>query len=149
MPIVSVTRLRMASLWSMPGFLYYSLLAARQAQRTAGFRGGWLGNEGVRSYWTSTMWDSVEAMRAFRNSGTHLKAMPKLLRWCDEASYTHWEQPEADLPTGDVAHERLLRDGKLSKVLKPSPQHASGRAAASVKPRPNQRLAPRPADAAR
>src|SRR5215218_7761691 len=120
MPIVSVTRLHLASLWSMPMFLYYSLASARQAQRSPGFRGGWLGSEGVRGYWTSTMWDSVDAMRAFRNNGTHLKVMPKLLRWCDEASYAHWDQPETDLPTGDIAHERLLRDGKLSKVLKPS-----------------------------
>jgi len=143
MPIVSVTRLHLASRWSTPAFIWYSLRAARQAERTPGFRGGWLASDGDRGYWTSTVWDTVEAMRAFRNSGTHLRVMPRLLRWCDEASYTHWEQPYSVPPTADVAHDRLTRDGRLSKVVAASSRHAAGQTSGPAKPRPGQRLTAR------
>jgi hypothetical protein len=142
-PIVSVTRLHIARLWSMPWFLYYALASARQARGAAGFVTGWLSNDDEWGFWTSTVWDSLDAMRAFRNSGVHLKAMPKLLRWCDEASFVHWEQPEAAAPVMDAAFDRLARDGKLSKVRAPSPRHAAGGTVGRNRPRRAQRLAPR------
>jgi hypothetical protein len=33
-------------------------------------------------------------MRAYMTSGVHLKAMPKLLDWCGEASVVHWTQDD-------------------------------------------------------
>jgi hypothetical protein len=124
-------------------FLWYSLRSMRQAQRAPGFRGGWLGGEkGGRGNWTSTVWDSAEAMLAFRNSAAHLKAMPRLLAWCDEAAFAHWEQADATAPTADVAYERLARDGKTSKVSKPSAHHAAGRTVQEARPRAFQRLKP-------
>jgi hypothetical protein len=33
-----------------------------------------------------TVWLNRDAMAEFRRSGPHLKAMPKLLDWCDEAA---------------------------------------------------------------
>lgn len=142
-PIVSVTRLHLARVWSMPGFLYYALASSRQARGSPGFVAGWLSNDAEWGFWTSTVWDSLDAMRAFRNSGVHLKAMPKLLRWCDEASFVHWEQPEAAAPAMDAAFDRLARDGKLSKVRAPSPRQAAGGTTGLTPPRRAQRLAPR------
>ncbi len=124
---VSVTRLQLRSLRYLPMFLWYAMASARQARRSPGFVGGWLGGEGIMGKWTATVWESADAMRAFRNSGPHLKVMPKLLRWCDESAYTHWEQADATVPSGAVAYERLAQEGKLSKVLKPSALHAAGR----------------------
>ena len=121
MPFVSVTRLHLASRFSFLPFLYYALSSSRQASRSAGFRGGWLGRDTESAFWTVTVWDGSESMRVFRNSGIHLRAMPKLLHWCDEASYAHFEQPDEAIPDVAVAYQRLRDAGKLSKVAKPSP----------------------------
>jgi hypothetical protein len=141
-PFVSVTRLHLASFWSFPGFLRYALASSKQARRSPGFITGWLSNDSEWAFWTSTVWDSADAMRAYRNSGIHLKAMPKLLRWCDEASFAHWEQAHTAVPDADTAYQRLARDGKLSKVNAPSARQRAGETIGRVKPRPGQKLTP-------
>ena len=140
MPFVSVTRLHLASRWYFPQFLFYSLAASRQARRSPGFLTGWLSNDAEFGFWTSTVWESLEAMRAFRNSGLHMRVMPRLLRWCDEASFVHWEQPDAAAPDVEAAFQRLSREGKLSKVNTPSVRHRAGQTVAEARPRGTQRL---------
>lgn len=140
--IVSVTRLRLRSLLYFPPFIWHALRSAKQARSAPGFVGGWLGGEDMRSNWTATVWESMEAMRAFRNSGAHLTAMPRLMHWCDESSYVHWEQEETDVPTPEAAYARLVSSGKLSKVLQPSAQQQAGQMAGEKKPRTAQRLIP-------
>jgi hypothetical protein len=68
-------------------------------------------------------------MRRFRNAGDHLKAMTRLVDWCDEASYAHWQQDDSSVPSATVAFERLRDAGKLSKVRHPSAAHTSGQTA--------------------
>ena len=126
MPFVSITRLHLASFFSFPGFLYYALASSRQATRSAGFRGGWLSRDAESGFWTVTVWDSSEAMRSYRNSGIHLRAMPKLLHMCDEASVAHFEQADDVPPDGAGAFDRLRQGGTLSKLAKPSARHQSG-----------------------
>lgn len=140
MPFVSVTRLHLASRWFFPLFLFYALASSKQARRSPGFLTGWVSNDAEFGFWTSTVWDRLEAMRAFRNSGVHMKAMPRLLRWCDEASFVHWEQPEAVAPDIDAAFGRLSREGKTSKVNKPSPRHLAGHTVSDARPRAMQHL---------
>jgi hypothetical protein len=123
---VAVTRLHLVTLRSLPMFSWYSLMSARQARGTAGFEGGWLGTDAEFGLWTATMWDAPPAMRAFRNSGIHVRAMPRLLRWCDEASYAHWEQEDAVVPDVTTAYARLQGDGRLSKVNRPSALQKAG-----------------------
>jgi len=142
MPVVSVTRLHLGSVWSLPGFLVYTLASWRQVRRSPGFITGWLTNDSERAFWTSTVWRSADAMRAYRNSGAHVKAMPKLRRWCDEASFVHWEQGEDTAPAPGVAYDRLAREGKLSKVSAPSARQEAGETVGRVKPPPGQRLTP-------
>ena len=143
MPIVAVTRLRVASFFSFPAFLYYALASGRHACRSAGFRGGWLGRDQESGYWTVTVWTSLEAMRAFRNSGIHLRAMPKLMHWCDEASVTHLEQQGDTPPDGEAAYERLRTGGRISKVAAPSPRQQDGVMVGKTAPRRGQILKPR------
>jgi hypothetical protein len=55
----------------------------------------------------------------------HKRAKPRLLHWCDEASVAHWTQPYGALPSWTEADERMRAIGRISKVLHPSPQHAT------------------------
>ena len=140
--VVSITRLRLASRWHFPQFLFHSLRAIGQLRRSPGYLGGWTGRDEENGFWTATVWENADQMRGFRNSGMHLKAMPKLLHMCDQAAYTHFEQSARDVPTAEVAYQVLSREGKMSKVNAPSPQHLAGQRVGSSVPRP-QHWSPR------
>jgi hypothetical protein len=135
MPFISVTRLHLTSWRYFPPFIFYSWMSSRQARRSPGFLAGWLGSDGDFGFWTCTVWESLEAMRAFRNCDVHLKAMPKLLGWCDQASYVHWEELDASVPDVETAFDRLSREGKVSKVNRPSQRQRGGETVSGAKPR--------------
>ena len=78
-------------------------------------------------------------MRQYRGTDAHLRAMPKLLHWCDEASVVHWTQDSPELPDGATALNRMIADGRLSKVRHPSPEHVA-KTIAAQEPRPGLRL---------
>jgi hypothetical protein len=126
MYLVSVTRLHIRALRFLPMFLIHTLRSVRQVQRAPGYLGGWGSNEWPRGFWTATCWEDVASMRAFRNGEPHLTAMRKLLHWCDEASFAHWEQESPDLPDPAAAYRELAERGTLSKVANPSPRQRAG-----------------------
>jgi hypothetical protein len=125
MAFASVTRLRVRALSYMPAFLWYTLRSQRQVVRAPGFVGGRLLVDSHRTYWTLTVWDSEQNMKKFRGAGAHSKVMPKLANWCDEAAYTHWMPASDDVPTWEEAYEKMLSDGKLSRVVHPSADHTN------------------------
>jgi hypothetical protein len=120
---VSVTRLRIRSLWFMPAFLWMTIRSQRQLCRAPGFRGGRLLPDAKRTFWTSSVWENDKAMKAFRGSGAHAAAMPKLAEWCDEASYGHWEVADGTVPEWPEVYDRMVKEGRLSRVAHPSPDH--------------------------
>jgi Domain of unknown function (DUF3291) len=124
MIFVSVTRLRIRSFRFVPQFALHAFRSRRQVARAAGFQGGALLADRDWTFWTMTAWASQESMRAYMTSGSHHKAMPHLLHWCDEASVAHWTQPEATLPAWTEADRRMRELGRPSKVRHPSPRHA-------------------------
>jgi hypothetical protein len=126
MTLTSITRLRVRALRFMPGFLLHALQSERQLRHSPGFLGGYVANGPGRAFWTVTAWTDVEAMRAFRRTGAHLKAMPKLLDWCDEAAVATLADSEPAVPEPDLAAARLEAEGRLSKVRHPSAAHAAG-----------------------
>lgn len=142
MAFVSVTRLHLRSARFFVPFLLYTWRSGRQAKRSPGFRGGMLGNDAQRGNWTITMWDGEADMRAFRNRGPHATAMPRLLDWCDEASFAHYLAADDTLPAPDAAYDRLAT-GRTSKVHHPSAAHAAGRTVSEGKPRFAVKLRPR------
>jgi hypothetical protein len=125
MAFISITRLRMRSVWYLAPFLWETMKITRQAQRTSGFLGGKLLRERNGAFWTVTAWEDGSAMNAFRTQGAHGGAMPKLLDWCDEAAVVHWSQLTDALPSWQEAHYRMMKDGRPSKVKHPSPAHLS------------------------
>ncbi len=143
MPLISVTRLRLRSVRYVPEFIWHTLASSRQVQRAPGFLGGLLAGDSSWGSWTITAWTDEAAMRAYRNGDAHRRAMPKLLHWCDEASVVHWRQDGPDLPDGAAALRRMVAEGRPSKVLHPSPEHAAGRIAPAGRvPRPGLRFRP-------
>jgi hypothetical protein len=113
----------------LPQFIWYSLRSARQAERARGFLGGRIAREAGNAFWTVTAWTDEAAMREYRGSGAHQKAMPKLLDWCDEASIVHWQQPSAELPDWQESYRRMVAEGRSSKVNHPSANQQAGRIA--------------------
>ncbi|HEX8432897.1 MAG TPA: hypothetical protein VF625_16545 [Longimicrobium sp.] len=119
------------------------LTSTRQLRRAHGFVCGELGREGAMGWWTVTAWTDAAAMLDYRNTAAHGAAMPKLTRWCDEASIAHWEQEGGALPTWPEALDRMVAEGRLSKVRHPTPEHAAGRIApARQVPSPGLPLSP-------
>ena len=143
MPFVSLTRLRVRSLFYMPPFLWRTFRAIRQTEQAAGFLCGKVLNEARNTFWTMTAWEDESAMNAFRTSGAHRAAMPKLLHWCDEASVAHWVQETTELPAWLEAYQRMVKDGRPSKVHHPSADQMANRIAAPQPSRTEGVLKPR------
>ncbi|MEP9360826.1 DUF3291 domain-containing protein [Sphingomonas sp. KR3-1] len=120
---VSVTRLRIRSWRFLPAFALLTLQTNRQVRAAAGFRAGSLLPDRHFTFWTLTLWDSAEDMRAYITAGAHRVAMPKLKHWCDEASIVHWDQPDTTLPAWSEADARMRAEGRPSKVLHPTAAH--------------------------
>jgi len=125
MSFVSITRLRVRSVRFLPGFAYHALRSNAQAKKASGNLYAQALRERGLVFWTITIWTDAEAMRAFRNAGAHRVVMPKLSRWCDEATYAHWQQDNDVPPTLPQAYEHLRFNGVASKLEYPSPQHAT------------------------
>ncbi len=119
----SVTRLRIQSARNFPAFLWGNFLVKRQVEGMAGFFGGRLLIDVNRTFWTLTVWETEQVMKAFRGSGAHVRVMPKLQRWCDEAAYAHWITSDPGVPTWQEAYTQLVGEGRLSRVTNPSSNH--------------------------
>ncbi len=120
---ISVTRLRVRRWIDLPPFLWWTRSAQSQVLKAPGFVGGRLLVDRHRTFWTLTAWENERAMKAYRGSGAHSQVMPKLMRWCDEAAYTHWEAADSQVPSWPEAYQQLLRSARLSRVAHPSPAH--------------------------
>ncbi len=128
---VSITRLRLRTRWYEIPFIYYALRSSTQAKRADGCLGVHL-RRISGAYWTMTLWRDSAALRTFMLSGAHKKAMPKLAKWCDEASLAHWEQQDISMPTWAEGEQRLASEGRVSAVSRPSPAHAAGQTLGTV-----------------
>ena len=120
MRIICVTRLRLRSIRFLPS-LYWKTRKLRQSlEKAPGFLMGKLLADRNRAFWTMSMWEDLDSMRAFRNSRVHAAIMPNAARWCDEASVVHWETRADELPDWDEAHRRMSESGKPSPLKFPS-----------------------------
>ena len=125
MYFVSLTRLRLRSFLFMPGFLFYASRSLEQCKHADGLLDGSLLPDRKLTYWTMTLWCNAAAARGYMATGAHLTAMPKLMRWCDEASVVHWTTNDTALPSWEAAVQKMRTEGRASKVLYPSSAHSS------------------------
>jgi heme-degrading monooxygenase HmoA len=116
MPFVSVTRLRVRALRYLPAFSFNALRAARQAKTAPGNLAVSLLADSNFAFWTRTLWNDQDAMRAFMLSGAHRRMMPRLLNWCDEAAVAHWTQDSLETPSWQEVHGRMQTQGRRSNV---------------------------------
>lgn len=119
MILVVATRLRLRSGRYLLLFLWHAWLSSRQAKQAAGNLGVVTHASSHLTFWTISFWQDEAAMKAYRNTGTHRTAMPKLARWCDQAKTTRWYQAEAKLPSWREIEQRLA-EATDSQFVRPS-----------------------------
>ncbi len=134
MAVVSVTRLRVRHWRFLPAFFVQAFRSALQARSARGSLAVSIMSDVHNTFWTRTVWESEEAMKAFMLSGTHRGVMPRLLTWCDEASVARWTQETAQLPPWSETHLRMQNEGRRSKVAHPSADHAAYKISAPSAP---------------
>jgi hypothetical protein len=125
MNLVSVTRLRLRKIRFLPGFAWFAILSSIQSKKAEGNLETLTVKDRGLVFWTITVWRNLETMRAFRNSGNHRTAMPKLVEWCDEATYVHWEQESDTAPDLSTAYTKLVNEGVVTKVKYPSENNST------------------------
>ena len=102
MAFVSVTRLRLRHWRFLPVFFWHTIPSFRQARQAKGNLSADVLNDRQWAFWTRSVWVDESAMRAYMTSGAHMKAMPYLMEWCDEAATTHWVQAETTPPASST-----------------------------------------------
>lgn len=101
---ISVTGLRIKSIWTLPRFYYFAIQSTNQARRADGnISVDVRAINGVQH--TITMWESRQKMLKFMMSGAHKKAMKISHLFDDLYSYGY----ESDTrPSWDEAHRKWL-----------------------------------------
>ena len=120
MPFISVTRLRVKSLFFLIPFMRANEASVNEIKVSKGLLKGKELIDKKLTFWTVTIWENEESMKKFRGSITHRNAMQQLPKWCNEASYHHWIQEDDEFPSWDIVSKKLYSEGKLSKVRNPS-----------------------------
>lgn len=121
MPVAVVTRAVMAKPRFIPLFIWANLICVFQARRTAGFLNGTLAFSPRKLvFYTLTVWQDGPSMMGFRQSGNHLKFVPRLADWGSEAASAGWKVSSARLPDWDEVYEALQTNGRFIPVERPN-----------------------------
>ncbi len=120
MPFISVTRLRVKSLFFLFSFIRANEASVKELESSSGLLMGKELIDKKLTFWTITLWEDEDSMKKFRGSLSHRNAMQHLPKWCNEASYHHWFQEESECPNWTTISDKLYSEGKLSKVRNPS-----------------------------
>jgi hypothetical protein len=126
MPLISVTRIRIRSIWLMPKFIWFSIKSLKQARKSNGIIEARVFNDARLTYWTCSIWESKEQMLGYMKSGAHKKAMPHLQHWCNEARTGHTIIEGSAFPSALEIKNILLEHGRPSKVNQPTEDHLKG-----------------------
>ena len=120
MPFISVTRLRVKSIFYLVSFFRANESSVKELKSSEGLIQAKELLDKNLTFWTLTMWEDEHYMKKFRISNAHRTAMQHLPKWCDEASYHHWFQDSFEFESWKIVSEKLFKEGRLSKLRNPS-----------------------------
>lgn len=123
MVFVSVTRIKLKSVFHFIPFLFSNEKVLRRLFTINGFKKGKELIDRNWVFWTITIWDNENSMLEFRRSDEHISAIKKTSRWCNEGSYISWIQESTEFPHWKEVSERLITKGKLMKLRQPTCRH--------------------------
>lgn len=119
MAVAVVTRTVMARHRNLAPFAWESLRVGMQARQCSGYLAGSLAITGGLALWTMTLWQDGRSMGAFRDSGAHAAAMPKLAPWAKEVSVAGWRVAPEHRPGWEEALERFVENVRFPRVDNP------------------------------
>ena len=120
MPLMVVTRLRLKDPGVLDAFFAAAVAVLEQAKKSAGSLGADALAEANDTWWTVTAWADRATMEAFVQAEPHRATMARLDDWCDEATFTDWEQASPDLPDWPTSYQHIVAEGTSAKLSQPS-----------------------------
>ena len=123
MPVIVVTRLRLRDPGLFDEFFASAVAVTQQATSSDGNLGADVLADANNVFWTVTAWQARDPMQAFVGAQPHLATMARLDNWCDEATFTDWEQSSPDLPDWQTSYGRIIADGQVASLSSPSEAH--------------------------
>jgi quinol monooxygenase YgiN len=123
LPVVVVTRLRLRDRSSFDEFFASAVAVVEQAKASEGNLSADVLAEAHNTYWTRTAWQDRGAMDAFVGAEPHLSTMSRIDDWCDEATFTDWEQSGEEVPDWHDGYRRLLASGQPATLTHPTEAH--------------------------
>jgi hypothetical protein len=123
MPVIVVTRLRLRDPAVLDEFFTAAVAVLEQAKSSAGNLGADVLADANNAWWTLTAWQERSSMQAFVGTEPHLSTMGRLDDWCDEATFTDWEQASEDLPDWQASYRRLVAEGQAATLTHASDAH--------------------------
>jgi hypothetical protein len=116
MPVAVVTRLRLRSHDLLDEFFVASVSVLEQAKVSPGYLGADAIAEANDVWWTVSVWQDRDAMRAFVGADPHLGVMSRVDDWCDEATFAEWVQDSAELPDWNTSYQRVVAEGQSASL---------------------------------
>ena len=123
MPVIVVTRLRLSDPALFDEFFASAVAVTEQAEHSDGNLGADVLTDANNVFWTRTAWRARGPMQAFVGSEPHLTTMARLDDWCDEATFTDWEQSDPSLPDWQTGYDRLIAYGQVASLTHASDAH--------------------------
>lgn len=126
MPILAITRLRLRTVWLLPRFLQRNAAILRQAAVSPGFLRGAVLPEPTLVFWTTTLWESPDALRGYVLGEPHRAAMSMLAGFASESRTVQLPHAGA-LPAWPDAHRLLAAAPPFAgRLARPSRDHQAG-----------------------
>ena len=123
MPVIVVTRLRLTDPALFDEFFAAAIAATEQATGSDGNLAADVLADANNVFWTRTAWQTRQSMNAFVGAEPHLSTMSHIGEWCDEATFTDWDQDGPEVPDWQAGYDRLVADGQAASLTHASPAH--------------------------